>query len=208
MTNRKKVLYGTTNPAKLQAMRKITDSLGIELIGLHDLNLPLPDIDESGRDPLENAKIKAGIYYKAFSMPVFSCDSGLYFDELEESLQPGTHIRRANGKWMSDEEMIQYYSGLAKKNKDCLTGRYRNAICFIVNDTTVFSSMDDALMSGPFWLVSKPHKKRVPGFPLDSLSVDIPSGRYYYDLEEETIDEDKMDEGFYAFFQQALSYLK
>ena len=208
MTNRKKVLYGTTNPAKLQGMRKIIDSLGIELIGLHDLNQPLPDIDESGRNPLENAKIKAQIYYKAFSMPVFSCDSGLYFDELDETLQPGTHVRRVGGNWMNDEEMIQYYSSLAKSHNNSLTGRYRNAICFIINDTTVFSSMDETLMNGPFRLVSKPHKKRVQGFPLDSLSVDMHSGRYYYDLGREMIDESAMDEGFLRFFEQALPHIK
>ena len=34
------------------------------------------------RAKTNNAKIKAEAYYKAFSMPVFSCDSGLYFDEV------------------------------------------------------------------------------------------------------------------------------
>lgn len=179
MENLKEILYGTTNPAKLQSMKTITDPMGIELIGLHDLNKPLPHITESGRDPLENARIKAETYYKEFAMPVFSCDSGLYFDELDDTLQPGTHIRRVNGK-------------------------YKNAIYLIVNNTTVFSSMDESLMTAPFRLVSVPHEKRIQGFPLDSLSVDIHSGRYYYDLEEDTV-ETEMEQGFKVFFEKALS---
>lgn len=204
MENLKKILYGTTNPAKLQSMKTITDPMGIELIGLHDFNKPLPHIDESGRDPLENARIKAETYYKEFAMPVFSCDSGLYFDELDDSLQPGTHIRRVNGKWLNDDEMIRYYASLAKKHNNCLTGRYKNAIYLIINDTTIIFSMDESLMTAPFRLVGVPHIKRIEGFPLDSLSVDIHSGRYYYDLEKETV-ETEMEQGFKVFFEKALS---
>ena len=79
-----KILYGTTNQAKLESMKRITESLGIEIIGLNELNQPLPTINEDGKNPLENARIKAKAYYEAFSMPVFSCDSGLYFDDVED----------------------------------------------------------------------------------------------------------------------------
>ena len=37
-------------------------------------------------------------YFEAFHMPVFSCDSGLYFDELSEEEQPGIHVRRVGGR--------------------------------------------------------------------------------------------------------------
>lgn len=133
-----KILYGTTNQAKFLSMARITESLGIELISLRDLNQPLPEIDETGNDPLENAEIKAKAYYEAFSMPVFSCDSGLYFDGLEESMQPGTHTRRVNGRELTDEEMIEYYSDLAKQYGGSLIGRYRNAICFIAGEKSCF----------------------------------------------------------------------
>ena len=79
-----KILYGTTNKAKLQAMRVALESFDIELIGLGDIDSELPSITENGKTPLENAEIKAKAYYEAFQIPVFSCDSGLYFDELSE----------------------------------------------------------------------------------------------------------------------------
>lgn len=202
-----RILYGTTNQAKLDSMRRITKVLGIEIIGLKDVNQPLPHIEESGKNPLENAKMKAEAYYKAFSMPVFSCDSGLYFYNIEEALQPGTHIRRVNGKELTDEEMIEYYSGLAKSHDDRLIGRYRNAIYFILDDETKFSGMDESLATEPFMLVSKPHEKRIKGFPLDSISVDLASGKYYYDIEEKSVDQSAVEKGFKAFFEKVLSKL-
>ena len=54
-----KILYGTTNKGKLQAMEKAVKQLGIELIGLNDLDCELPLINECGESPLENAEIKA-----------------------------------------------------------------------------------------------------------------------------------------------------
>ena len=84
-----KILYGTTNKGKLQAMINGLQGLDIELVSLNDMVGELPSINESGKTPLENAEIKARAYYEAFHMPVFSCDSGLYFDELSEEEQPG-----------------------------------------------------------------------------------------------------------------------
>lgn len=203
-----RVLYGTSNPAKFASMKRITDSLGVELISLKDLKMPIPEVDESGKSPLENAKIKAKAYYEAFRMPVFSCDSGLYFDGLPQELQPETHIRRVGGRVLSDAEMTEYYSALAKKYGDKLIGRYKNAICFIVNGETKFCSFDDSLATEPFILVSKPHPKRVEGFPLDCISIDIASGKYYYDIENKSVDKSAIDQGFKAFFEKALASLE
>lgn len=194
-----KILYGTTNKAKLQAMKTAVKSLDIELIGLGDVNSELPDICENGKTPLENAEKKARAYYKAFHMPVFSCDSGLYFDELKEEEQPGIHVRRINGRELNDDEMIQYYSSLAEQNGGKITGRYRNAIYFILDENHHYSSMDMSIATEPFVLVSKPHLKRVEGFPLDSLSVDIGSGKYYYDLEMKDVST-SVDDGVRKFF--------
>ena len=54
-----KILYGTTNKGKLQAMRTALKSFDIELIGLGDIESELPNINENGKTPLENAEIKA-----------------------------------------------------------------------------------------------------------------------------------------------------
>ncbi|MBE5949319.1 MAG: hypothetical protein E7261_09865 [Lachnospiraceae bacterium] len=196
-----KILYGTTNKGKLQAMEKSVKPLNIELIGLNDLKCELPFINENGKTPLENAEIKARAYYEAFHMPVFSCDSGLYFDELEEDEQPGIHVRRVNGKELSDDEMIEHYASLAKQHGGKITGRYRNAIYFILNVNHHYSSMDMSIATEPFILVTKPHSKRVEGFPLDSLSIDIKTGKYYYDLEVKDVST-SVDDGIRKFFAE------
>ena len=198
-----KLLYGTTNKAKITVMENAVGDLGIELISLNDLNCELPVIVENGKTPLENAEIKARAYYEAFHMPVFSCDSGLYFDELSDEEQPGIHVRRVNGRELSDEEMTEYYASLARKHGGKLTGRYRNAIYFILDEKSHYSSMDMSIATEPFMLVSTPHPKRVEGFPLDSLSKDMKTGEYYYDLEEREVSSN-VEEGLRCFFEKVL----
>ena len=198
-----KLLYGTTNKAKLEVMENATKDLDIEIISLNEIEGELPKIEENGKTPLENAEIKARAYYEAFQMPVFSCDSGLYFDELEDEEQPGIHVRRVGGRELSDEEMTEYYASLARKYGGKLTGRYRNAIYFILDKNAHYSSMDMSIATEPFILSSMPHPKRVEGFPLDALSMDMKTGEYYYDLEEKEVSTN-VEEGLKNFFIEVM----
>ena len=62
-----------------------------------------------------------------------------------------------------------------------------------------YSSMDISIATEPFILVMEPHPKRVEGFPLDSLSVDIETGKYYYDLDVKDVST-SVDDGVRTFF--------
>ena len=84
-----KLLYGTGNPAKLESMRRRLADLDLEILGLGDMDRKAPKVPEDGNSPLENARQKALAYYDFFGIPVFSCDSGLYFEGLPQELQPG-----------------------------------------------------------------------------------------------------------------------
>ncbi len=197
-----KILYGTSNPAKLSAMKRRLESLGIELIGLNDIKLQgkvIPNVMEDGTTPLENARKKAMAYYEAFHMPVFSCDSGLFFDNVPEEIQPSVHVRTINGVVLTDEEMIAYYSSLAK-TYGTLVARYKNAICFVMDEHTVYEAMEQSMESEKFMLTDKPHSIVKKGFPLDSLSIDIKTGKYYYDLPESELDQVAVEDGFLKFF--------
>ena len=198
--SRMKLLYGTGNPAKISSMRKKLSGLDIEMIGLRDLNLEIPEIVEDGTSPLENAVKKAHGYYEVFKMPVFSCDTGLYFEELPEELQPGIHVRNVKGKRLS--EMITYYTGLVKEYGN-LHGRYWNAICFILDREHQYAAMDETLASARFLLTSQPHKVVKEGFPLDSLSIDLDSGQYFYDVKQKDVDQGST-QGFLEFFKNVL----
>lgn len=202
-----KLLYGTGNQAKLSVMRSRLEKLGIELIGLNDLRQEgkyIPDVVEAGSSPLENARLKALAYYQAFQMPVFSCDSGLYFDNVPDEIQPGVHVRNVNGKCLSDEKMQEYYGGLAKKHGN-LVAQYRNAICFVMDEERIYEAMDESLYSEKFILTDKPHSQiRKKGFPLDSMSIDIRTNKYYYDMTDEELDQFAVEDGFLYFFKKVI----
>lgn len=206
--NKMKLLYGTGNLAKLSAMRNRLERLGIELIGLNDLRAEgknIPEVIEDGNTPLENARLKAMAYYEAFQIPVFSCDSGLYFDNVPDEVQPGVHVRNVNGKYLSDEEMLDYYSGLVKTYGN-LVARYKNAICFVMDDTHIYEAMEPSMESEKFILTDKPHSAiRKQGFPLDSISLDIKTKKYYYDLPENKLEQVAVEDGFLEFFKNVLN---
>lgn len=203
-----KLLYGTGNLAKLSAMRNRLEQLDIELIGLNDLRVEgrnVPEVKEDGNTPLENARLKAMVYYEAFQIPVFSCDSGLYFDNVPDEVQPGVHVRNVNGKCLSDDEMIDYYSGLVKVYGN-LVARYRNAICFVMDNTHIYETMEPSMESEKFILTDKPHSTiRKEGFPLDSISLDIKTNKYYYDLPEDKLEQLAVEDGFLEFFKNILN---
>ena len=203
-----KILYGTGNPAKLSAMKTRLECLNkkydIELIGLKDLDTEIPQVPEDGSTPLENAHQKAVAYYKAFQIPVFSCDSGLYFDNVPSEIQPGVHVRTVQGRYLTDEEMLEYYSGLAQKYGN-LTARYKNAICFVYNSKQLFESMEPSMESEQFLIAARPHSAiRKKGFPLDSLSIDRKTGKYFYDLPAQKLDQVAVEDGFLQFFERVL----
>lgn len=180
----------------------------------------LPDVLENGGNPLENARMKAKAYYEVMGVPVFSCDSGLYSDDLPEELQPGVHIRRVSPaaqmrvfgevrfpqERLDDNAMQAYYGALAEYAGGGFVCRYRNAVCLVTKDG-LFEHYGDDIASLPFIMCGKPHPKLVEGFPLDSLSVHIRSGKYYYDYTGPRSDDpyESMDKGFCDFFRSALN---
>jgi len=200
-----RLLYGTGNQAKLSVMRSRLETIGIELIGLSDLKAEgksIPNVLENGNTPLENARLKALAYYEAFQMPVFSCDSGLYFDNVPDEVQPGVHVRNVNGKCLSDEEMREYYAGLVRRYGN-LIARYRNAICFVMDEKHIYESMDSSMDSEKFILTDKPHSAiRKKGFPLDSMSIDMKTNKYYYDLSGDELEQFAVEDGFLLFFKK------
>ncbi|WP_438448029.1 non-canonical purine NTP pyrophosphatase [Gorillibacterium sp. sgz5001074] len=201
-----KLLYGTSNPAKLRHMREMLKGLEIELIGLNDLGQALEPVEESGKDPLENAVLKARDYYRQTGLPVFSCDSGLYLEGVTEEEQPGVYVRRVGGRVLDDEEMILHYAGLARKYGGELKARYRNGIALVLGEGTWAAYDGEDIASSPFVLSAVPHERRNPGYPLDSISLEPDSKRYYLDVgPNRAFADSRQDEGFRRFFERALA---
>lgn len=175
-----KVLFATTNPAKVGKYKKLLEEKGIELITIKDLDFKL-DINESGKDAIENAYIKAKAYYDATKIPTIGMDNNLFIEELPEEKQPVTYVRRINGKELSDEEMIEYYTNLVKENGEKLTAKwvYGMVICNENGAENYSWSKEN------FYFVDKPCEKRNQGYPLDSISIVPEFNKYLVELTEE-----------------------
>ena len=175
-----KVLFATTNPAKVKKYKDLLKEKGIELITIKDLDFKLP-IDESGKDAIENAYIKAKTYYDKTKMPTIGMDNNLFIEELPEEKQPGTHVRRINGKELNDDEMIEHYTNLVKENGGKLTAKwvYGMVICSKKGVNKYTWSKDH------FYFVDKPCEKRNPGYPLDSMTIVPEFNKYLVELTEE-----------------------
>ena len=199
-----KILYGTTNESKINHMKEMIEELGIEIIGLKEAGKTSIKIVEDGETPLENAEKKARGYFKEFKSPVFACDTGLYLEGLKDEDQPGVNVRRVGGKELSDDEMIEHYSGIARKNGGEIIGWYENAIYLILDEETEFSYQGTEISSEKFIISEKICKKKLPGFPIDSLSKEIQSGKYYLEIDNESETKDQMEDGFKRFFGKIL----
>lgn len=175
-----KVLFATTNLAKVRKYNEELKEKGIELITINDLNFKL-DVEENGKNALENAYIKAKAYYDVVKIPTIGMDNCLFIEGLPDEKQPGTHVRRINGKELTDDEMIEYYTNLIKKYGGKLTAKwiYGMVICNGKETKEYSWSKSD------FYLIDKPCQKRNPGYPLDSISVMPERNQYWLELTDE-----------------------
>jgi 8-oxo-dGTP diphosphatase len=201
------IYYGTNNDAKIYFMKNALKELAINIIGVNEISGINHNINEIGKEPLENARIKAWHYYKQVNKPVFSADSGLFFDSVEYKDQPGTNIRRINGIRLNDDEMIKYYSKLAEKYGGEIIGYYKNGICIIINEETIMEIDSEKIKSKKFIISSKSHQKINQGFSLDSLSKEINNGKYFYDIDKTKYD-NVIDGGFREIFIEVIKKME
>lgn len=83
----KTLLIATHNAGKLQEMREIFGSLGIEVKGAAEFDLPEPE--ETEDNFIGNARIKARAAVAATGLPALADDSGLEVDALDGA--PGVY---------------------------------------------------------------------------------------------------------------------
>ena len=175
-----KVLFATTNPAKVKNYKDKLENKGIKVLTLKDLNINL-NVDEKGNTAIENAVIKAKAYGKETGMITIGMDTNLFLEKVSDEEQPGTHVRRVNGKTLSDEEMIEYYSKLANKYGGKLEATWVNGVAIYNKGEVKTYSFN----KNKFYLIDKVSPIRHPGYPLDSISVIPEFNKCLTDLNEE-----------------------
>jgi len=175
-----KILFATTNPAKIKRYSSKLEELGLQVLTLKDIDTKL-EVEENGKNAIENAYIKAKAYYEATGITTIAVDDNLFIEELPEDKQPGTNVRRVNGKELTDDEMIEYYTNLVKENGDKLTAKWvYGMVIYDGKEPKQYSWSKDN-----FYFVATPSEKRTPGYPLSSISVVPENNKYYADLTPE-----------------------
>jgi len=187
----KKVLFATENESKAKRFKNGLLKNNIKIITINDIEKKI-DVDENGKNAIENALIKARTYANDYDLPVFAMDDNLYIEGIPDDKQPGMYVRRVNGKRLSDDEMIKYYSNLAHVygENGKLTCRWVYGIAVINNgiESTYTWSKED------FYIVDKPSNKINPGYPLNTISVNKKLNKYFTDITEDEKQELKEDE--------------
>lgn len=206
-----KVLIGTTNPSKVRHFEELLNGCDIEFLTLKDLGIST-EPKETGKNPEENAVIKANYYGRFFDIVICS-DSGLYFDSLSlnDSRQPGLHIRTPHGsRRLDDEEMIAYYSSLVHSLGGKVLAYYLDGIA-VYNKGRLSSFMEKNKAAKErvfsFYMVDTPAEKRHAGWPLDSLSLDKDTLTYFVDDKNDNYDTSKENAVWITYHKQLIQFL-
>lgn len=195
-----KVLFATTNPAKVKKYADRLKEKSIELLTINNLNTKL-NIEENGKNAIENAYIKAKSYYDATGIISIGMDNTLFIEELPEEKQPGTHVRRVNGKELNDDEMIEYYTNLVKEYGGKLTAKWVYGM--VIYDGK--EAKEYTWTRGNFYFVDIPSKKRNPGYPLDSITIMPEFNKYLVELTDEEKHNNKRDD--YAKDDEVIKFI-
>ena len=194
------VLFATKNPAKVKRYVSKLEQKGIQVLTLKDIDVKL-EVEETGKNAIENAYLKAKSYYDATGIITIGIDDTLFIEGLSDEKQPGTNVRRVNGKELTDDEMIEYYTNLVKENGDKLIAKwvYGMVICNGKESKKYIWEKEQ------FYLVDKPSEKRTHGYPLNSISVMPSTNKYFVELTlEEKENSKNNDEGAINFILDSL----
>ena len=183
----KQIIFATSNESKSKRFSKGLKELGIEVLSLKVINIKL-DVEENGSTAIENALIKARECYRLTNKPCMGMDDTLYMEGVPEDRQPGLFVRRINGKSLTDEEALEYYTNLVKEyGKD---GRidckwiYGLAVINEKGEEATYTWSKDN-----FYMVSSRSDKINPGYPLNSISKYKKLDKYFTDV---TLDDIKI----------------
>lgn len=182
----KEIVFATTNNGKLERIINILKPFGYRVIGLKEFE-PIEDVEEDGKTVLENALKKATHFSKQIDRTVLAMDTALSLDNVPDEDQPSIFVRRikSTGNKLTDLEMIDHYSNLFKKYGGKVVGHWKTAWVTVDPDGT----HKEIVIKSPNRLyVDIPSKNIVAGLPIDSLQIDIDSGKYFSEMSPEERD--------------------
>ncbi len=180
-----KILFATKNPAKINFYAKELEQKGYEVYTLKDLQEEIEMI-ENGKDCIENAIIKAETCYKKTGIISIGIDDNLFIEGLTEEQQPKDHVRRVDGKYLSDDEMIEHYTNLVKQIGGKANAYWLHGIAVCKNgEVKTFEKRSDMIITDTVSNI------RHEGYPLDSICINPKLGKYQSELTKEEIEKGK-----------------
>lgn len=168
-----KLLYATNNNSKIYNMKKRLDNLPIEIVSPKDLNVKLNNA--------ENAVKKTKAYYEETGIPTIAVDSGLYIENIEEEKLPGLFVRRINGKELTDNEMIEYYSELVNLIDGKTMEFYITGLALVTKNGIKTIEVEE----DKFILTSKISTKNHRGNSSVVMSIDPTIKKYYTEMSDD-----------------------
>lgn len=138
------ILIASGNPHKVDEIRAVLGHLGLDCIGLDELNQAYPEPDETGNTFEANARQKALAYAAATGRPCLADDSGLVIDALDG--RPGvfsaryfndgaeTDLPRAERDRLNNERVLRELEGVPDAER---TARFVCTLCIAEPDGTV-----------------------------------------------------------------------
>jgi inosine/xanthosine triphosphate pyrophosphatase family protein len=175
----KELFLGTTNPAKVHIVRASVESLPVKIVTPDDLRLQV-EVQEDGRSTAENAEIKARTFFAVVHMPTLAIDGGLHIEGFAAEKQPGVFVRRIYGRdrAVTDEEVLDYYVRELENVGGESMGLWRGSMVLVISDDQIFAD------SFSFKTILTSWKKGgvTPGAPLDALTIEPTTGRYFSEM--------------------------
>ncbi len=176
------LFYATTNAGKVYNLKRIVRGLPLEIVTPLELGLKLK-IEEDGASVGENAAKKARAYFERVGKPTLAGDSSLYIEGLPAEKQPGLRVRRVGGREMTDEETIAHYAKLVAQQGGRAAAWYVTGLALIVDGFLRVVEIEE----DRFTLVCERDSRQHKVSPLDVLSIDPVTGKYYSAMEDDEL---------------------
>lgn len=175
----KELFLGTTNPAKVHIVRAAVESLPVKIVTPGDLGLQV-DVQEDRRSTAENAERKARAYFAEVRMPTLAIDGGLHIEGLPGEKQPGVFVRRIQHREQdaTDAEVLDHYAWELAGLGGEAVGIWQGSLVLIIGDGQVYGDT----FTFKTWLTARRKGGVTPGVPLDALTIDPATGRYFSEL--------------------------
>ncbi len=194
------LFYATTNPGKIQEVRKYLQAHAIRLVAPPELGLVL-SVEETGQTLEENAILKArGYQVYAPHVTILADDTGVEIDALQG--EPGIHVRRWKDHTtaLSDQEVIDYclerLQGVPPEQRGA---QFRTVLAL----ATPGGGMElfEGILRGV--IAETPAPLTIPGFPFETLFYVPEWGKLLGDVHAMPVEE-KIHQGYLTHRERAL----